>query len=62
VFVYAPGGYCYLGKWLDDLKREMRTRPNRGRTILKMKIGSGPLEEDQKDLRRIEAMLEEVRH
>jgi D(-)-tartrate dehydratase len=53
VFVYAAGGYYYPGKNLDGLKREMRGYLDRGYTVVKMKIGGVPLEED---LQRIEAV------
>jgi D(-)-tartrate dehydratase len=58
VFVYAAGGYYYPGKNLDGLKREMRGYLDRGYTVVKMKIGGVPLEED---LRRIEAVQAELK-
>ena len=54
IFVYAAGGYYYPGKDLDALKREMKSYTDRGYTVVKMKIGGAPLDED---LRRIEAVL-----
>jgi L-alanine-DL-glutamate epimerase-like enolase superfamily enzyme len=57
VFVYAAGGYYYPGKGLDALKREMRGYLDRGYTVVKMKIGGAPMEEDR---RRIEAVLAEL--
>jgi L-alanine-DL-glutamate epimerase-like enolase superfamily enzyme len=54
VFVYAAGGYYYPGKNLDALKREMMGYTDRGYTVVKMKIGGAPLEED---IQRIEAVL-----
>ena len=57
VFVYAAGGYYYPGKDHDALKREMRGYLERGYTVVKMKIGGAPLDDD---LRRIEAVLEVV--
>jgi D(-)-tartrate dehydratase len=54
IFVYAAGGYYYPGKDLEALKREMKSYTDRGYTVVKMKIGGAPLEED---LRRIEAVL-----
>jgi D(-)-tartrate dehydratase len=57
VFTYAAGGYYYPGKGLDALKDEMRSYLERGYTVVKMKIGGAPLDED---LRRIEAVLEVV--
>lgn len=57
VFVYAAGGYYYPGKGLEALKKEMRGYLERGYTVVKMKIGGAPLDEDR---RRIEAVLEEL--
>jgi L-alanine-DL-glutamate epimerase-like enolase superfamily enzyme len=58
VFVYASGGYYYPGKDLDGLKREMRSYLDRGYTVVKMKIGRVPLEEN---LRRIEPVQTELK-
>jgi D(-)-tartrate dehydratase len=57
VFVYAAGGYYYPGKDLDALRSEMRSYVDRGYTVVKMKIGGAPLNEDR---RRIEAVLAEI--
>ena len=57
VFVYAAGGYYYPGKDLAALCAEMRGYLERGYTVVKMKIGGAPLEEDR---RRIEAVLKEI--
>jgi len=57
VFVYAAGGYYFPGKGMDRLKQEMRAYLDRGYTVVKMKIGGVPLDED---LRRIEAVLGEL--
>jgi L-alanine-DL-glutamate epimerase-like enolase superfamily enzyme len=57
VFVYAAGGYYYPGKDYRQLQDEMRRYLDRGFTVVKMKIGGAPLEED---LRRIDAVLEVV--
>ena len=57
VFVYAAGGYYYPGKDFSDLRREMRSYVDRGYTVVKMKIGGGPIDADR---RRIEAVLEEI--
>ncbi len=54
VFVYAAGGYYYPGKDLEALKQEMLSYTGRGYTVVKMKIGGAPLDEDR---RRIEAVL-----
>ena len=57
IFVYAAGGYYYPGKGLKELKTEMRSYLERGYSVVKMKIGGASLQED---LRRIEAVLEEL--
>ncbi len=57
VFVYAAGGYYYPGKDDAALRREMRSYLDRGYTVVKMKIGGAPLDEDR---RRIEAVLQEI--
>ncbi|NPU66224.1 mandelate racemase/muconate lactonizing enzyme family protein [Bradyrhizobium sp. 83012] len=57
VFVYAAGGYYYPGKDLSALRREMRGYLERGYTVVKMKIGGAPIDEDRQ---RIEAVLEEI--
>ncbi|WP_315805704.1 mandelate racemase/muconate lactonizing enzyme family protein [Bradyrhizobium sp. SZCCHNS3002] len=57
VFVYAAGGYYYPGKDLSALRREMRGYLERGYTVVKMKIGGAPIEEDRQ---RIEAVLDEI--
>ena len=57
VFVYAAGGYYYPGKDLDALRGEMRSYLDRGYTVVKMKIGGAPMEEDRG---RIEAVLAEI--
>jgi L-alanine-DL-glutamate epimerase-like enolase superfamily enzyme len=55
VFVYAAGGYYYPDKGLRVLQDEMRGYTSRGYTVVKMKIGGAPLDED---LRRIDAVLD----
>ncbi|HVW20212.1 MAG TPA: mandelate racemase/muconate lactonizing enzyme family protein [Opitutaceae bacterium] len=54
VFVYAAGGYYQPDKGIPGLKAEMRGYLDRGYTVVKMKIGGAPLDEDR---RRIEAVL-----
>ena len=53
VFVYAAGGY-YREGGIEALRNEMRGYLHRGYTVVKMKIGGAPLDEDR---RRIEAVL-----
>ncbi len=55
VFVYAAGGYYYPGKGLRALQNEMAGYLAQGYSVVKMKIGGAPLDED---LRRIDAVLE----
>jgi D(-)-tartrate dehydratase len=57
VFVYAAGGYYYPGKDLGALRREMRSYLDRGYTVVKMKIGGQPIDDDRQ---RIEAVLKEI--
>jgi len=57
VFVYAAGGYYYPGKDLSALRREMRGYLDRGYSVVKMKIGGAPIEDDRQ---RIEAVLKEI--
>jgi D(-)-tartrate dehydratase len=59
VFVYAAGGYYHPEKGLTELQNEMRGYLEMGYSVVKMKIGGAPLEDD---LRRIEAVLEVVGH
>ncbi|MFZ4452577.1 mandelate racemase/muconate lactonizing enzyme family protein [Salibacterium aidingense] len=57
VFVYAAGGYYKPDKGYEALQEEMKQYLAAGYSVVKMKIGGAPLEED---LRRIEAVLEVV--
>ena len=57
IFVYAAGGYYYPDKGVKELKAEMRSYLERGYSVVKMKIGGASLQED---LKRIEAVLEEL--
>jgi len=57
VFVYAAGGYYYPGKDNGALRAEMRGYLARGYSVVKMKIGGAPIDEDRA---RIEAVLAEI--
>ena len=57
VFVYAAGGYYYPDKDVAALRREMRSYVDRGYTVVKMKIGGAPIDDDRE---RVEAVLEEI--
>jgi L-alanine-DL-glutamate epimerase-like enolase superfamily enzyme len=55
VFVYAAGGYYYPGRGVEALVAEMRGYLDRGYTVVKLKIGGAPLDDDR---HRIEAVLD----
>ena len=57
VFVYAAGGYYHPGEGNDALRAEMRRHLDSGYTVVKMKIGGAPLDEDRA---RVEAALAEI--
>lgn len=57
VFCYVGGGWYWPGQTIRDLQDEMRRHLDAGYTMLKMKVGGLPLEED---LRRVEAVLDVV--
>ena len=52
-FVYVGGGWYAPGKGIKELCDEMKRHLDAGYTMVKMKVGGAPLEED---LRRIEAV------
>ncbi len=54
VFCYVGGGWYRPGQTIKDLQDEMRRHLDAGYTMLKMKVGGLPLDED---LRRVEAVL-----
>jgi L-alanine-DL-glutamate epimerase-like enolase superfamily enzyme len=57
VFCYVGGGWYWPGQTIADLQDEMRRHQAAGYTMLKMKVGGLPLEED---LRRLDAVLQVV--
>ena len=57
VFCYVGGGWYWPGQTIRDLQDEMRRHLDAGYTMVKMKVGGLPLDED---LRRLEAVLEVV--
>jgi len=57
VFCYVGGGWYWPGQTVKDLQDEMRRHLDAGYTMVKMKVGGLPLEQD---LRRLEAVLEIV--
>ena len=52
-FVYVGGGWYAPGKGIPELQDEMKRHLDAGYTMVKMKVGGAPLEED---MRRIEAV------
>lgn len=57
MFCYVGGGWYWPGQTIRDLQDEMRRHLGAGYTMVKMKVGGLPLDED---LRRLEAVLEVV--
>ncbi len=57
VFCYVGGGWYWPGQTIADLQDEMRRHLAAGYSMVKMKVGGLPLDED---LRRLEAVLEVV--
>jgi L-alanine-DL-glutamate epimerase-like enolase superfamily enzyme len=57
LFCYVGGGWYWPGQTIKDLQDEMRRHLGAGYTMVKMKVGGLPLDED---LRRLEAVLEIV--
>jgi D(-)-tartrate dehydratase len=57
VFCYVGGGWYWPGQTIKDLQDEMRCHLDAGYTMVKMKVGGLPLDED---LRRLEAVLDVV--
>ena len=57
VFCYVGGGWYWPGQTIRDLQDEMRRHLDAGYTMVKMKIGGLPLDED---VRRLEAVLQVV--
>src|SRR6187431_1139732 len=53
VFCYVGGGWYWPGQTIADLQDEMRRHLDAGYTMVKMKVGGLPLDED---VRRIEAV------
>jgi L-alanine-DL-glutamate epimerase-like enolase superfamily enzyme len=58
VFCYVGGGWYWPGQTIKDLQDEMRRHLATGYTMVKMKVGGLPLDDD---LRRLEAVLDVVR-
>lgn len=54
MFCYVGGGWYWPGQTVKDLQNEMRRHLDAGYTMVKMKVGGAPLDED---LRRLQAVL-----
>jgi L-alanine-DL-glutamate epimerase-like enolase superfamily enzyme len=54
---YVGGGWYWPGQTIKDLQDEMRRHRDAGYTMVKMKVGGLPLDED---LRRLQAVLEVI--
>jgi D(-)-tartrate dehydratase len=54
VFCYVGGGWYFPGQTMTDLQDEMRRHLDAGYTLVKMKVGGMPVDDD---CRRIEAVL-----
>src|SRR5512139_397489 len=57
VFCYVGGGWYWPGQTIKDLQDEMRRHLDAGYTLVKMKVGGLPLDDD---VRRLEAVLQVV--
>ncbi|HEY4982242.1 MAG TPA: enolase C-terminal domain-like protein [Pseudolabrys sp.] len=57
VFCYVGGGWYWPGQTIKDLQDEMRRHLDAGYTLVKMKVGGLPLEQD---VHRLEAVLNVV--
>jgi len=57
VFCYVGGGWYWPGQTIQDLQDEMRRHLDAGYTLVKMKVGGLPLDQDVK---RLEAVLQVV--
>jgi L-alanine-DL-glutamate epimerase-like enolase superfamily enzyme len=57
VFCYVGGGWYWPGQTIKDLQDEMRRHLDAGYTLVKMKVGGMPLDQD---VRRLEAVLQIV--
>jgi L-alanine-DL-glutamate epimerase-like enolase superfamily enzyme len=57
MFCYVGGGWYFPGQTLQDLRDEMRRHLDAGYTMVKIKVGGAPLDQD---LRRLEAALDVV--
>jgi D(-)-tartrate dehydratase len=56
-FVYVGGGWYAPGKGIKELQDEMKRHLDAGYTMVKMKVGGAPLEEDVKRIEAVKSIL-----
>ena len=56
-FVYVGGGWYAPGKGIPELCDEMKRHLDAGYTIVKMKVGGAPLDEDMRRIEAVKAIL-----
>ena len=56
-FVYVGGGWDAPGKGIRELQDEMKRHLDAGYTMVKMKVGGAPLDEDMRRIEAVKAIL-----
>ena len=56
-FVYVGGGWYAPGKGIPELQDEMKRHLDAGYTMVKMKVGGAPLDEDMKRIEAVKSIL-----
>ncbi len=56
-FVYVGGGWYAPGKGIAELRDEMKRHLDAGYTMVKMKVGGAPLDEDIKRIEAVKSIL-----
>jgi D(-)-tartrate dehydratase len=56
-FVYVGGGWYAPGKGIKELQDEMKRHLDAGYTMVKMKVGGAPLDEDVKRIEAVKSIL-----
>jgi len=56
-FVYVGGGWYAPGKGIRELQDEMKRHLDAGYTMVKMKVGGAPLDEDMKRIEAVKSIL-----
>ena len=57
MFCYVGGGWYFPGQTVQDLQDEMRRHLDAGYTMLKMKVGGAPLDEDVRRVAAVKSIL-----